>query len=217
MKSGFYLPPLQSAAVAAILFTGCLSKPVPVTTRHFELAPITSAEPVPAGTERLSVGIGFVKMPPQLLHDSLVVRTGPNEIDYLENAQWAERLDQCFQRTVAANLSRVLSSDNIYFADWSRDQVMVSVFISVQQFDVDTQGHGTLIARWRIAAADRNTPVKSGCVQLEHTGAAPRGNPQVIATTLSDLTAEFSRQLAIPIRESAEARQRDRRTAKTGL
>ncbi len=144
-------------------------------------------------------------MPPYLLRKSMAIRNGANEIEYIEDALWGERLDQCFQRTLAANLSRLLSSDHIYLGDWGREQVQARVFIDVQQFDVDTSGHGNLNAQWRITAPDSDIPLKSGRARLDRSGASPRGNPGVVATTLSDLTAEFSRDLAQSIRESVKS------------
>lgn len=204
MKLKFSFPRFGFVAVTGILLTGCLLNRTTVSPRHFILTPIPVNESASVTTEHLSVGIGLVKMPSYLLRNSMVVRYRTNEIEYLEDALWGERLDQCFQRTLAANLSRLLSSDSIYLTDWGHDQVMVRVFISVQQFDVDTRGTGTLIAQWRIAAPDNDMPLKSGQARLIRTGASPRGNPEVIATTLSDVAAEFSRDLAVSIRESVK-------------
>jgi len=203
MKSAFTRSLLLIAATAMSL-TGCLFKPAAVSPRHFVLAPISKTESDTAPGKHISVGVGFVKMPSYLLRDSIAIRDSASEIRYLDNAQWGERLDQCLQRTVAANLSRELSSDSVYFADWGRDQVMVRVFINVQQFDVDTQGRGTLIAQWRLAPPNSDIPLKSGRAELERTGASPRGNPEVIATTLSELAAEFSGELAHSIRECSQ-------------
>jgi uncharacterized lipoprotein YmbA len=185
-----------------LLLTGCLLKKTTIPARHFVLSAMSTNENHSAPKEYLSVGIGFVRMPSYLLNNSIALRNNANEIDFLEDAVWAERLDQCFQRALAANLSRLLSSDSIYLSDWARDQVMVRLSINVHQFDVDTSGHGTLIAHWRITSSDRGTPLKSGQVQLERVGASPHGHPEIIAITLSDVLAEFSRDLAQAIRES---------------
>ena len=203
MKSGLCLSGIVFIAVISTLFTGCLFRPATVSTRHFVLTPISTNESASAATEQLSVGVGFVKMPSYLLRNSLAVRNGTNEIEYLEDARWAERLDQCFQRTVAANLSRLLPSDSVYLSNWGRDQVSLSVFITVQQFDVDTGGQGTLTAQWRISAQDSETRSKSGHARLVCTGASPRDRPEVVATTLSNLAAEFSRDLAQSIHKFA--------------
>ena len=203
MKSGSYLARVVFVAVAGVLPAGCLFKTATVPQRHFVLAPIPVSDPAPAPTEPESVGIGFVKMPSYLLGNAMAIRSGPNEIEYVDDALWAERLDQCFQQTLAANLSRLLPADSIYLTDWGREQVKLRVFINVQQFDVDTGGHGTLVAQWRILTQDSEIPSKSGGAQLARTGKPPRGKPEAIATTMSDLTAEFSRELAQSIRESA--------------
>jgi len=203
MKSVFRLLRLLSVALLGIFLAGCLLKRTNVSTREFVLTPIATNQPPSAGTEHLSVGIGFLKMPSYLLRSSMAVRNGANEIQYLEDAQWGERLDECFQQTLAADLSRLLPSDRVYLTDWARDQVMVTVFITVQQFDLDTHGQGTLIAQWRIGAPGSDLPLKTGHTRLERTGASPRGKPEVIAATLSDLAAEFSRELAPAIREAA--------------
>jgi uncharacterized lipoprotein YmbA len=200
MKLCFYA---QLTLVSALL-SGCMLKPVTVSTRHFTLSPIPSSEPIPVAStasEHLSVGIGFVKMPSYLLHNSMALRKNSNEIEYLENAIWSERLDESFQRDLAANLIDLLHSDRIHLTDWGHDQVTVAVHINVQQFDVDMSGRGTLVAQWQITAPDRDVPVRSGRTRLERTGASPRGKPEVIAATLSDLVAQFSRDLAQSIRE----------------
>src|SRR3989442_1011930 len=123
---------------AGLLVSGCLLKPVTVSTRRFVLSPIPASEPAPTAAEPLSVGVGFVKVPPYLLRDSMAVRKGVNEVAYLDDALWAERLDQSFQRTLASNLSALLPSDRVYLSAWERDQVMVRLFVNVEQFDVDT-------------------------------------------------------------------------------
>jgi len=183
-------------------------RPVNGSTRHFTLAPIPTSEPrqvVSPGAENLSVGIGFVKMPSYLLRNSMAVRNGANEIEYLENALWSERLDESFQRDLAANLGELLPSDSIYLTDWPHYQVTVAVYIDVQQFDVDINGHGTLIAQWRISAPGSDVPLKSGRTRLDRTGASPRGKPEVIAETLSNLVDQFSRDLAQSIREARKS------------
>ena len=204
MKSVFPHRHLPFVALAGMFLAGCLFKPVTDSTRHFVLAPIPADDASAASTRHLTVGIRPVRMPSQLLEDSVSVRNGTNEIEYLHNALWADRLDHCFERALAANLSRLLSSDGIYLDDWGRDRVMARVLVNVQQFEVDSHGKGTLIAQWQITASGKDLPLKSGLARLARTGATPGGKPEIIATTLSDLAADFSRQLAQEINESAQ-------------
>jgi len=171
--------------------------------RHFVLAPIPPDESGPAPKEHASVEIGFVKMPAYLLRDSIAVRNGLNEIEYLENALWAERLDQSFQRALMADLSGSLP-ETIHFADSERNRQTVKIFIDVLRFDVDTKGRGTLVAQWRIAAA-AGSELISDHTSLARTGRPPRGDPAAIAATMSELTADFSNELARSLKGSAKA------------
>jgi uncharacterized lipoprotein YmbA len=196
---------LWPAVFVSIILTGCLFKSATVSPRHFVLSPIATQEPASAPTGHLSVGIAHIKMPPYLLHDSIAFRDSANEIGYLEDASWGERLDQCFQRTLVANLSQLLSSDNITTVDSGHNQTMMCVLVNVDQFDVDARGHGTLIAQWRITGPEKETPLKSGRAELSRAGASPHGHPEAIATTLSDLAADLSRQLAQSVRQLANS------------
>lgn len=192
---------LSVVAAGGVLLSGCLSRPPTLNVRHFVLAPISTNEPASTATKDFSVGIAFVKMPTYLLRKSLAVRNSANEIEYIEDALWAERLDQSFHRTLAANLSRLLPSANIHLTDWPRDQEVIKISIDVRQFDVDSSGRGNLNAYWRITSPGGDQHSKAGQARLIRTGASPRGHPEVIAMTLSDLTAEFSCELAQWIRE----------------
>jgi len=189
----------------SLLLGGCVIKPSRVPTRHFVLVPIPAPKQAPTTPQQPSVEVGFVKMPACLLRDSMLVRKSTTEIEYLETALWAERLDQSFRQTLAQNLSLLLVSDQAYFSSSERDRLVNRVSVNVEQFDVDTEGGGTLIAEWRLTAVGADKPMKIGQTRLTRCGLAPRGNPQAIATTLSALLAEFSQDLAQALRESAQA------------
>ena len=135
----------------------------------------------------------------------MVIRRSAEEVEYLETALWAERLDQSFRQTVAENLFLLLASDRAYLSASERDQLVMRVSVNVEQFDVDAEGRGTLLAEWRLTAAGADKPLKIGQTRLTRPGPDPRGNSQAITTTLSTLVAEFSRDLAQALRESAQA------------
>jgi uncharacterized lipoprotein YmbA len=196
MKKVLSCSQLTFAALSSIFLTGCLFRPAPVPPRYFVLVPIPADETNGTPNSHFSVEIGFVKMPAYLLRDSIVVRTGPNEIEYLENALWGERLDRCFQRTLLTDLSQSLRSDYAHLAEAEPDKKSVRVFINVNQFDVDTTGRGRFVAQWRIVGSNSEETLKSGNTSLVRTGVPPLRDTESIAKTMSDLTAEFSHDLA---------------------
>ena len=192
---------IASAAIGALL-TGCLLRPANVTTRQFVLTPAASASQ-PRTAETFAIGLGAVKMPEYLLRSSLAVRKSELEVEYLDNAAWAERLDQSFQRVLAANLAQQLPGSRIQRSTWLNSQVTLAVFVSAERFDVDAQGKGTLLANWRIETPDGRQVLKDGVTSLNQAGASPNQRPEIIAATLSELTAQFSEALARAIRECA--------------
>src|SRR5258707_798234 len=69
--------------LTCLLLTGCLFKTRTVATHHFILSPVCTNELAKAPPEHLSVSIALVKMPSYLLRNSMAVRNGANEIEYL--------------------------------------------------------------------------------------------------------------------------------------
>jgi uncharacterized lipoprotein YmbA len=202
--------PFRPLALTLTAFTfahlaGCVLKPTTDARRHFVLSTISTNGPAPAATQQISIAIDPIKMPSHLLRTSMSVRDGDNEIKYFENAEWAERLDQTFQRTLAVNLATLLPSDNIFCSIWPPDHATAKLSIDLQQFDVDTRGRGTLIAQWQISTLNSNKPLKNVRSQLVRTISPPRASPEVIAATLSELTSNFSGELATAIRETLGA------------
>ncbi len=204
MKQSRYLIFLASLCGLGLLVAGCLFKHERVPARNFILTAIPASGPLAA--RPLQVEVGFVKMPSYLLRESLAVRQSAGEFKYLENAQWAERLDQGFRRILKENLSSLLVAVETHPSSTGGNESRLMVSVDVQQFDVDTAGHGTLIVTWQLTRSDSDEPAKTGHAELKQNGSAPQGNPQVVASTLSDLIAQFSRELASDIRGYTRAK-----------
>ncbi len=194
---------LTLVTAAGALLAGCLLRPTTTKTHSFVLTPIPVPENSAPASAHLPIGVGLVKMPEYLARTSMAVRKTTNEIEYLENDLWAESLDRSFQRTLAANLATLLPTDQIHISAWQPHSVAMAVYVSVDQFDVNAEGRGTLLAWWRVVTPVGDKVLKSGETTLRRNGPAPRANPQALAATLSELTADFSKVLAQAIRESA--------------
>jgi len=196
MNSTRRVPLCQLLCAVTLFLGGCLLGPVSNSPRQFILTPMPPSLQAPAHRDLPSVGVRSVTMAPYLLKTSIAIRKGTNEIEYLEDAVWSEGLSQGFQRTLAADLVTLLPTTRVYRSAWGRDQVKAIVVVTVEQFDVNIEGRGALVADWLVLGPNSEEPLISGQARLTHTGAVPRGNPEAIATTLSMLVAEFSRELA---------------------
>ncbi|HEX5218587.1 MAG TPA: PqiC family protein [Verrucomicrobiae bacterium] len=196
-----------AATLGCLSLTGCLNflKPATSSARYYVLTPLpATASATP--TNALAVGVGHVKVPEYLLDTSLAVRRGTNEIDYLLLSVWAERLDKGLQKTIAANLGGLLPTDQIRLSSWTSEDVSVEVHVTIEQFDVDAEGRGVLVAWWRVLAAGGGKFLKAGNSRLTRNGPSPDTNPSGAVATLSDLTADLSQQLAAAITASSQRR-----------
>lgn len=188
--------------------TGCgFLKPAKYTARHFILTPVPPTAPVAVSPGSIAVGVGQVKLPSYLFNTSLAVRKGTNEIEYLTLAIWAERLDTGFQRVLAANLASLLPTDSIHLSAWQKDEVGAELYIGIEQFDVDESGHGVLVARWRVLSPGGDKVLKAGRNRLSRQGPAPDTNVAGAIATLSELVADFSRELALALQQCTPVRQ----------
>jgi uncharacterized lipoprotein YmbA len=187
--------------------TGCLGflKPAKATGRHFVLSPLPAAGATAAPGGGIAVGLGPVKLADYLFTTSLAVRKGTNEIDYLPETLWAERLDSGLQRVLAANLATLLPTDQVRLSAWQNADVAVEVYVAIEQFDVDTRGQGVLVAWWRILSPGGEKALKSGASRLARRGPAPDANPSVAVATLSELAAVLCRLVAQAVKETTPA------------
>jgi len=197
------LPLLLFALAACAGLTGCsFLKPAKATARYFVLTPMPAAEPAKVAPGALAVGVGQVKLPAYLFNTSVAVRQGTNEVEYLPSALWAERLDTGFQRVLAANLAILLPTDHIHLSAWQKDAVAAEVYVTIEQFDADATGRGVLVARWRILSPGGEKMLKAGGSRLARQGPPPDDGASGAIATLSDLVADFSRQLAQALQEA---------------
>ena len=187
------------SAVACVCLSGCLDlKPARPTARYFVLSPLTAAAPVtpsPGTPSRLAVGLGQVKLPDYLYKQSLAVRKGANEVDYVETALWAETLSNGFQRVLAANLAALLPSDQVRLSAWRRKDVALEIYVIVEQFDADVSGRGVLVAWWRILSPGGEKILKAGQFRASRQGSSPQTDPQGTFAMLSELVGDLSREV----------------------
>jgi len=196
-RVGLRFAALLLALVACVCLTGCsLLKPAHDTARHFVLTPLPAAGPVEVAPGALGVGLGQVKLPAYLLDTSLAVRKGTNEITYLLGTLWAERLDTGIPRVLAANLRSLLPTDQIRLSAWRTEDVRAEIHVTIERFDVDSSGGAALVAWWRILSPGGEKTLHTGESRLTRPGPSPDADPSGAIATLSELMAEFSRQLA---------------------
>jgi len=97
---------MRIAGIFVVLLAACVGGNPPRESFFTLNAP----EPPPAAADAPSISVGPVTIPEMVDRPQIVVRLGPNQVQVLEQARWAEPLKIAVGRVVAANLAALLGA-----------------------------------------------------------------------------------------------------------
>ena len=166
---------------AATVVTACSS---PKSSYYTLSAPPVTA--TSAMTHQTRIMVGPVTVPTLVDTPQLVVKNSNNQVTVYEYQRWAGSLKSDIERVVAADLSRDLSTPNVWsYTQSPFAQFDYQVFIDVQKIDSKLGDSVTIDALWTIKsnaaknnahAAAKHKPVKthaeSSTPPASHTGRA---------------------------------------------
>lgn len=170
------------------------------TTRFYTLSaevpsratagPVANTRPGPPP----SVGLTPVSLPKYLDRPQLVARPNANAVKLNEFDKWSEPLADLVRRTLAADLTRLLDSDQVYLMPVRRAvPIERLVDVRISRFEADVDGAVTLEAQWQVYAND-------GAVLLAQRSSAIReptgGGPGPGGPAPAAIVAAMSRALA---------------------
>ena len=188
--------PARGAALAALLLAtllnGCLS-PGKDPTRYYVLSGRPAAKT--AAQPGMKLGLARVVLPDFLNRRFLATRHG-EEIRYSSFEEWAELPERGVTRVLRANLAALMGTDLLSAETWSVKAVSRELHVSFEDFTLDEKGHGLLVAHWSLTAPGGVQVIRSGFSRVEKTSAAHPVDAAAQVRLLSDLLAEFSRELA---------------------
>jgi uncharacterized lipoprotein YmbA len=148
-------------------------------------------------------------MPGYLSGKGLAMRREKNEIVYLESFLWAERLDTTLQRVLAADLGRLIPTDQVRLSRWAPEAVVVEVDVNVDRFDVDSRGEGVLMAWWQLLSPGDEKVIASGKFSAARKGSPPNTDPLGATALMSNLASDLAETLARAIKEPKNSRDRN--------
>lgn len=178
-------------AVLALLVAACASSPSP---RYFRLAAL--AEPAAAASPAgAAVIIGPFQLADYLDRPQLVTRDGPNGVTVADYERWAEPLDANFQAVVAANVGRLLGSDQVLqFPAQAIARAARRVTGRVLQLDVDAAGLAVLEVQWGVldGAGAMLQPGRVSRYEARATGTAAAARVAAMNATVTAFSVEVA-------------------------
>ena len=193
---------LFSISLAAL--SGCSTlKPTTSSPRYFRLVPAQASEKatVTNTTQTAlesrhasgsSIAIASITIPDYLTKKSIAVRRSANEIEYLESALWAERLEEGFLRVLTVSLASQLPGHTVRQTLSRNHEVDLAIQITVQEFDLNMTGEGVLSAEWRIISPANGKTIGAGQSHFSRKGPNPTQDPGGAVSTLSALIEDLS-------------------------
>lgn len=142
--------------LAAVVLGGCGSSPI---ARFYTLKPdatLTSA----GDSMPLHVVVNPVTIPDLVDRPQIVTRVAGNQVSLDEFARWAGPLKGDIARTIAANLSQLLGTDNVTVFDSGANVApMWRVRVDVMRFDSELGVAVAIDALWVVQPPGKGAPV----------------------------------------------------------
>ncbi|WP_277183247.1 membrane integrity-associated transporter subunit PqiC [Caballeronia sp. BR00000012568055] len=181
-----------SGVFLLIALAACGSSP---TSSFYTLSPDTTLERL-STTVPLRVSVGPVTVPELVDKPQIVTRRAPNEVSINEFARWGEPVKENIARTLAADMSRLLGSDNVSIYPQGADVKAYAVRVDVMRFDSTPADSVTLDALWTIRAPDGASRFDGHTVVHKQTTG---DGFDAIAAAHSRAVSEMSKQIAAAI------------------
>jgi len=182
------------AALLGLLLSGCSSK-----SDYYRLQPrLLPHQSTKALHTKNIVGIGEVQVADYLEKHSLTTRLGPGQLKINESALWAGSLSKNIQQVLQTNLSQLLPSRTFLSYPWEEPlSDSHRLFVTIDQFDGDSNGTVTLMGHWSLVDQKENRLVTG-----EDFRYVERGAPDTlgIIDTQNRLLERLSRRIASKIR-----------------
>ncbi|MEE9122437.1 MAG: PqiC family protein [Syntrophobacteria bacterium] len=194
--------------ISFIILGGCLGKGTQKATKLYLLEPLSSSmeEQGAPADEGIVLGVGPIKGRDYLNRPQIVTRTSKNEITIHEFHHWGESLGDNFTVVLAQNLSILLSTDQMFIYPWSRKPPLdFQVVVDIVRFDGEFGVEASLLAHYYVLKFDEEG-TREQMVMRKSSFSKPIKDDsyEALVSAMSELVADFSREVADEIRGACE-------------
>lgn len=188
---------VTAAVLPLLILTGCAVQTRPSSFYDLSPDPNLSGAAVALPVAVTTVGVGPVRMPDALDRPQIVTRSSRYRLGISEFDRWGGSLRDTFPRTLAENLSEMLSPVPVAVLPWSgMPRPSHRVVMDVRRFDGEWGGRLVLVVNWAILNSRAGDPLLTRRSRIEE---------KIASDTFSDYVAAQSRAVAALSREIAAA------------
>jgi len=199
MRHGNYL--LQklktvTLVLTCLLLASCFGGGDKIITRYYLVDPIDNNSSSLQADNALSIEIIDVHIPQYLDRFHIATRDSANSLQFSESHQWAENLRENLMRTMARNLSTLLSTSDISTSLMRSSSLPdYRLLIYIEQFELDIDGKVKLSARWQLTGT-KTTPLGIHNADFISSLIIEDGDYEQMVITMRELYGELSNLIA---------------------
>jgi len=185
---------------AASLLSACLGGNGTIPTRYYLVDPV-EYESVEA-VRPLSIEILDLHIPQYLERFQIASRSSESRLEFSDDNQWGENLRKNLLRTMARNLSKLLSTIDVATPlSRSTSTPDYRVQINIEQFEQDVDSKVKLVARWQISSGLKSQSLGVFNVDLQSEETIAEANYDQMISAMRQLYGELSKRIADTIVE----------------
>jgi uncharacterized lipoprotein YmbA len=181
----------------ALLLPGCTrSRPA----AYYQLTAIAAEQGLvsSATTAALGIALGPVRLPEMLDRPQLIIRTGANRMEIVDDRRWIEPPADTISRVLRENLAVLLATERIVAYPWTRNDAFdYQVVVEILRFEGQGVREAHLEAIWAVRNRQGESLVPERRARFQVPAASPDydGLVRALSDTLSLLCWEISREI----------------------
>jgi uncharacterized protein len=179
------------------LLNGCLGGGATTPIRYYLVDPSDYSNASLIAVRPLSIEIIDLHIPQYLERFHIASRSNESRLEFSEYNQWGENLRKNLLRTMARNLSRLLSTIDIGTPlNRSSSLPDYRLQIHVEQFEQDIDGKVKLVARWQLSGESQTEPLGVFSAELESEQTIEEENYDQMVSVMRQQFGELSKRIA---------------------
>ena len=179
------------------LLSACLGGGASTPIRYYLLDPAEYDSSAAQGVRPLSIEIIDLQIPQYLERFHIATRRDESCLKFSECNQWGENLRKNLLRTMARNLSFLLTTIDIGTPlNRSSSQPDYRIQIHIEQFEQQTDGKVKLVARWQLSTTDQSESLGVFGAEFESQQTVMHGDYDQMVAVMRLQFGELSKRVA---------------------
>ena len=179
------------------LLSACMGGGATTPTRYYLVDPVEYSDQSVKAVRPLSIEILDLHIPQYLERFQIASRSSESRLMFSDNNQWGENLRKNLLRSMARNLSRLLSTIDVGTPlNRSSSLPDYRIHIHIEQFEQDIDDKVKLIARWQVLSGSDSESLGVFGAELESEQTVGREDYDQMIAVMRQLYGELSERIA---------------------